>query len=45
MKKLGAMKSRSQIREIKPFFVAVTDDPEFFPGTTLLFIDTRNSDG
>ena len=29
--------------EIKQF-VVVTDDPEFCLGTTLLFIDTRNSD-
>ena len=25
-------------------FVAVTDDPEFCLGTTLLYIDTRNTD-
>ena len=29
--------------EIKQF-VVVTDDPEFCLGTTLLFIDTHNSD-
>ena len=42
MKKLSAIKSRSQLRVIKPFFDAVTDDPAFCPGTTLLIIDTRN---
>ena len=42
MKKLSAIKSRSQLREIKPS-VSVTDDPEFCPGATLHFTDTGNS--
>ena len=42
MKKLSAIKTRSQLRGNKKF-VADTDDPEFCLGTTLLYIDTRNT--
>ena len=41
VKKLSAIKTRSQLRGNKKF-VADTDDPEFCLGTTLLYIDTRN---
>ena len=41
VKKLSAIKTRSQLRGNKKF-VADTDDPEFCLGTTLLHIDTRN---
>ena len=41
MKKLSAIKTRSQLRRNKKF-VADIDDPEFCLGTTLLYIDTRN---
>ena len=34
--------SEAKCVEIKQF-VVVTDDPEFCPGTTLLYIDTRNT--
>ena len=43
MKKLSTVSQEVNYVEINQF-VAVTDDPEFCLGTTLLYIETRNTD-